>query len=352
MKKKIFFIVTSLGAGGSERVFWLLSQYFNMSTYTVSVIFLNKAENCFSTNIKGINFIDLKTKKASRSFFKLYQILKAERPFAVFSTTDHINVLISIVSCFIKVPNLIARVSNNPDQMKKFNEPKARFYYGFNRVFYPRFDYIVCQSKEMKRSVLKEFRICEEKLIVIPNPVLKTCIIKEDKLISEKKRLIIVARLVREKGFYRLLDLMRTLPDNYYLTIVGDGPLMDSLKAQVKVFNLEIRVYFVGQVDRVTELIAVHDLMVLCSFTEGFPNVVLESLSVGVPVVSFRVGGITDMISEGFNGFILEQDDINGFKQQIVKACSRSWQHEKIKSDVYDKYSLDKIGATYESLMN
>jgi len=121
MKKKVFFVVTSLGAGGSERVFWLLTQYFAKPEYAVSIVILNNEDKCFSTTIDGVNFIDLKTKKASRSFFNLYQLLKKERPYAVFSTTDHINVLVAMVSYLVKIPHLIARVSNNIDQMKKFN---------------------------------------------------------------------------------------------------------------------------------------------------------------------------------------------------------------------------------------
>lgn len=351
IKKKIFFIVASLGAGGSERVFWLLAQNFDKSIYDITIVFLDSEDKCFSTDIDGVNFVDLKTKKASRSFFALYQFLKNEKPFAVFSTTSHINILVSMVSLFVRVPNLIARASNIPDQMRKFDGPKARFWNVFTRLSYYRFDIIVCQSDEMKQSVIKEYNVNQSKLIVIPNPVLYTGLIKEEHHSPSKKRLIIVARLSKEKGFDRLLDILKELPENYSLTIVGDGVLKRDILNKVKLLKLEHRVVFMGQITDVGKIISKHDLMVLSSFTEGFPNVVLESLSVGIPVVTFRVGGLSGLLSNGFNGFIVEQGDLQGFKNQVLTACSKRWDFAAIKQDVYRKYAIDKVTGQYENLI-
>jgi glycosyltransferase involved in cell wall biosynthesis len=351
MKKKIFLIVSSLGAGGSERVYWLLSQYFNKEEYEVSVIYLNALEQCFDKNISGINFIDLKTIKASRSFFKLYKLIRKEKPFAVFSTTDHINILTAIVSCFVKIPNLIARISNNPQQMKLFYGFKTRFYNLFTKICAIRFDFIVCQSEEMLQSVSASYGIRPGKLKVIHNPINETTILKNHKSISGLKRLIIVSRLTKEKGIFRLLEIIKELPQNYVLTIVGDGPLMTLLKAKVSSSNLENRVVFKGEINDVSSQISKHDLLVLSSFTEGFPNVILDALSVGVPVVTFRVGGVKELIREGFNGFIAEQDDTVTLRRQIIRACNQAWQHDKIKADINGRFALDTIGRAYENLL-
>jgi glycosyltransferase involved in cell wall biosynthesis len=351
VKKKIFLVVPSLKPGGSERVFWLLSQYFNNEKYAVSVVVINASGQCYSTNVKGVSFIDLKTIKASRSFFKLYNLLKAEKPYAVFSTADHVNILTAMVCCFLKVPNLIARGSNNPEEMKKFHDKKSNVYNYLNRFLFTRFNFIVCQSNEMQQSISKLYGVHLDKLRVIPNPVLNTSIIKERSTAGQKKRLIIVARLSVEKGLFRLLDIIQELSENYVLTIVGVGPLMDALIAEVELRKLGNRVAFLGQINDVQAQIAKHDVMVLSSFTEGFPNVVLEALSVGVPVVSFQVNGINDMIREGFNGYVANQHDIIQFKELIIQACSQSWPHEEIKTEVYKKFALDKIGQVYEGLL-
>lgn len=351
IKKKIFFIVASLGAGGSERVFWLLAQRFDKSLYDITIVFLDSEDKCFSTDIEGVNFVDLKTKKASLSFFALYKFLKNEKPFAIFSTTNHINILISMVSLFVSVPNLIARASNIPNQMRKFDGRKARFWNIFTRLSYYRFDIIVCQSDEMKQSVIKEYKVNQSKLTVIPNPVLYTGLIKEEHHSPSKKRLIIVARLSKEKGLDRLLNILNELPENYFLTIVGDGVLKRDILSKVELLKLKHRVVFMGQIKDVARIISKHDLMVLSSFTEGFPNVVLESLSVGIPVVTFRVGGLSGLLRNGFNGFIVEQGDLQGFKNRVLIACSKRWDFAAIKEDVYKKYALDKVAVLYENLI-
>lgn len=352
MKKKLFLVVGSLGAGGSERVYWLLSQYFNKEEYDVSVIFLNGSNRCYSTEVDGVRFIDLKTVKASKSFFKLYKLFKAEKPYAVFSTTDHINVLIAMIACFIKLPHLIARASNNPKQMREFYGFKARFYNFFSRFLFFKFNFIVCQSEEMRRSLAALYRIRPNKLIVIHNPVIQSsALIKDRRNISGLKRLVVVSRLSREKGLFRLLEVIKDLPQNYVLTIIGDGPLMNALKANVSSNDLENRVFFTGKIENVALKVSQHDLMVLSSFTEGFPNVLLESLSVGVPVVTFRVGGVAELIEEGFNGFVAEQNDILNLKRLIIRACNQTWEHDKIKADIINRFALDKIGQAYETLL-
>jgi glycosyltransferase involved in cell wall biosynthesis len=90
----------------------------------------------------------------------------------------------------------------------------------------------------------------------------------------------------------------------------------------------------------------------MTSFTEGFPNVILEALAVGTPVVTFEVGGTDVMIKPGFNGYILKQDDMNGLRDGIIKACNSSWDHEAIKADTLNRFSLNHIGQMYKHLLN
>jgi glycosyltransferase involved in cell wall biosynthesis len=351
MKKKIFLIVGSLGAGGAERVYWLLSQYFSRAAYNVTVVFLNGNDTCYSTQIEGVNFIDLKTVKASRSFFKLYKLLKQEKPYAVFSTSDHINILTAMVSMFLPIPVLVARLANNVKEMKSFYGLKARLYFSLNPVFLTRCKYIVCQTEEMQRSFMQAHRFGSSKMKIISNPVLQTLITKQNGAYSEQKKLVSVARLSEEKGLFRLIDIMEKLPRNYTLTIAGSGPLQVALENEIRTRHLENNISLVGQVNDIPNLIVQHDVMVMSSYTEGFPNALLEALSVGVPVVSFKVGGTKELIRDGMNGFVVEQNNIEQFKNLVVEACSQQWDHKLIKADAYRRFNLDRIGQAYEQLL-
>ncbi len=350
MKKKVFFVLSHLGAGGSERVFWLLSQYLDKSLYTVSLVLLDSRNSFFSTQIEHVRIIHLNSIRASRSFLKLYKLIKTEQPFAVFTTGGHINTLLSYVSIFVKIPVLIGRESNVMDVMAQLGGFKERFWDLFVPFTYTRFHFAICQSIEIERSLAGHYRVPSNKLVVIHNPVLPTSItINKEK--KNEKKLIIVARLAVEKGILRVLEIMKNLPPEYSLTIAGEGPLKQAIISGVNDFQLSDRVRLVGLVSNINELIANHSLMILPSLTEGFPNVVLESLAIGVPVVAFKVSGIPDIVKPHFNGYIIDQDDMTGFENSIKLALNRTWDHQAIKTDVYERFGIEKIVKQYEALL-
>ncbi len=351
MKKKVFFVLSSLRAGGSERVYWLLSQHFDKSQYEVFLVLLDSSDAFFSTEISNVNVVDLKTVKASRSFFKLYQLIRQERPYAIFTTGGHISGLLALISLFVKIPVLIGRESSVMELMVQYLDLKAKIADKFVTATYRRMHIGVCQSEEIRNSLQQKYRIPKAKLVVIPNPVVPVQTLKESQS-PGGKRIIIVARLGKEKGYHRLLQIFRKLPREYTLTIAGDGPLKEEIQELVRKLKLQKRIRFAGQVANVTDLIARHDLTVLTSFTEGFPNVVIESLSVGIPVVTFRVSAVSSIIKDGFNGYVIEQDDIECFRNHVRKACQREWDHRAIKEDVITRYGIEKVVSQYQMLVS
>jgi glycosyltransferase involved in cell wall biosynthesis len=353
IKRKIFFILSSLTSGGSERVFWNLAQGMDKEKFEVAIVILNSKVNCFSTDLDQVRFIDLQTLKASKSFFALYGLLKKEKPYAVFSTTDHINILVALVARFIRATQFIARAANIPSEQILYENFKSKFYALFSKMSYKIFNQIVCQTEDMRLSIMNDYGIEAKKTVVIPNPVLKTKEFKIAKNSSKEFRLVVVARFALEKGLDRLVDILASLPSNYHLSFVGIGVLQDQIIKKVERLNLSSRVKFYGEIKNVQQILAQHDLMVLSSFTEGFPNVVIEAFTVGLPVVAFKVSGVKNIITNGFNGYVVAQNDLTDFKEKIIEACTATaWDFGKIKSDVYEKFDLKKVSKAYEQLIN
>lgn len=353
VKKKVFFILASLASGGSERVFWSVAQGFDKEKYEVAIVILNSKSTCFSTYLDQVRIIDLKTLKASKSFFAVYNLLKVEKPNVVFSTSYHINILVSLVSRFIKSTQFIARASNVASEQFLFEGFRAKFFALFSKISYNAFNRIICQTEYMKRSLIKGYSINSAKTVIIPNPVINTDLIKSTSKDDGLFKLILVARFTPEKGHDRLIDIFSSLPDNYQLSMVGDGRLKDEMIQKVKTLGLTNRVKFYGEIKNVHEVMAEHDLLVLSSFTEGFPNVVIEALSIGLPVVCFHVSGTRELITDGFNGYVVPQNDLVTFKEKIIQACTTSvWGHQEIKAEVYSKFDLQKISKSYEKLIN
>jgi UDP-N-acetylglucosamine:LPS N-acetylglucosamine transferase len=98
MKKKVFFILSSFKAGGAEKVFWLLAQNIEKTSHDVTIVLLNAKDPFFSLDLPGVRIIDLQTVRASRSFFKLLDLLKKEKPDTIFTTGGQINVLLGLMS--------------------------------------------------------------------------------------------------------------------------------------------------------------------------------------------------------------------------------------------------------------
>jgi glycosyltransferase involved in cell wall biosynthesis len=90
---------------------------------------------------------------------------------------------------------------------------------------------------------------------------------------------------------------------------VGDGPLFASLRTAVVQAGLHERIMLLGARDDATELMAAADLLVLPSWREGLPNVVLEAMQAGCPVVATRVGGIPEAVDDGATGLLVPRDD-------------------------------------------
>lgn len=150
-----------------------------------------------------------------------------------------------------------------------------------------------------------------------------------------------------------MIDIFANLPSHYHLSMVGMGRLQEDIIKKVDDLNLKNRVKFYGQINNVKEVMIEHDLIVLSSHTEGFPNVIIEALSVGLPAVTFQVSGAKELITDGFNGFVVPHNDLVGFKEKIIEACTSTvWNYEEIKKEVYSKFDLAAISESYEQLIN
>jgi glycosyltransferase involved in cell wall biosynthesis len=132
--------------------------------------------------------------------------------------------------------------------------------------------------------------------------------------VREGKRLICVGRLSPEKGQAGLLQAVaavaRDIPD-LKLVIVGDGPDRGALDALVRDLNLPDQVTFAGRLSEQDTLreIAASDILVLPSFMEGLPIVLMEAMAVGVPVIASRVAGIPELVTDGESGLLFTPSD-------------------------------------------
>lgn len=171
------------------------------------------------------------------------------------------------------------------------------------------------------------------------------------------RRLVTVARLRPEKGHDTLIDaaasITRAFPD-MTLSIVGDGPLRDDLVRRVAARGLGERVRFAGHTDDVAGTLREHDVFVLASRSEAFPNSVIEAMATGMPVVATEVGGIPELVEHGRNGLLVPADRPDELAQAVIDLLRRpSFARalgRKARVDVLTRYSFDRMVSQFETL--
>jgi glycosyltransferase involved in cell wall biosynthesis len=144
--------------------------------------------------------------------------------------------------------------------------------------------------------------------------------------LSKRKEIISVGRLSAEKGQAGLLQAFATLSNDRpdaALVIVGDGPEGAALRAMAARLGIADRVTFTGRLsepDTLRRIAAAH-VLVLPSFMEGLPIVLMEAMAAGTPVVASRVAGIPELVDDGRNGLLFtpsKWDELAGCMRRLL----------------------------------
>jgi glycosyltransferase involved in cell wall biosynthesis len=141
---------------------------------------------------------------------------------------------------------------------------------------------------------------------------------------SDLPRLICVGRLSPEKGHLGLLEVisrLRARGIDCRLNLVGDGPLRPAIEDVVERMNLGDRVSLEGFLieDDTLAAIASSDILVLPSFMEGLPVVLIEALAMGKPVVASRVAGIPELVEHGRSGLLFTPSDTEDLEEVLAR---------------------------------
>ncbi len=143
--------------------------------------------------------------------------------------------------------------------------------------------------------------------------------------------------------FKALKELVATSLPNAHLMMVGDGPDEAMLKERVKTLGLERSISFFPFTDEPNTIFERLDMTILPSLEkEGLPNVLLESMSMGVPVVSSDIGGVAEIVIDGETGYMVEPGNKSALAEAIEKvwADQSNYQEMKVQSAKIDCESI------------
>ncbi|SQC08426.1 group 1 glycosyl transferase [Clostridium perfringens] len=148
-----------------------------------------------------------------------------------------------------------------------------------------------------------------------------------------------VGRITKQKGLDILLENLEKLNDSYlkkiHIDIYGDGSELENLKEYVREKNLN-NVIFHGYTNKPLEKIKTFDILIMPSRYEGVPLVMLEAMSMGVPISISNVGGVSEIINTGYDGWIINDNRWDLFLKDII---DEKFDIESISKNSIEKYN-------------
>jgi colanic acid/amylovoran biosynthesis glycosyltransferase len=174
------------------------------------------------------------------------------------------------------------------------------------------------------------------------------------------RRLICIGRLCEQKGQLLLLDAMRVLVERgtqFELVLAGDGEMRDELEQLVAEHRLEPFVRITGWIsgDQVRQEILAARAMVLPSFAEGLPVVLMEAMALGTPVISTFVAGIPELVKPGDHGWLVPAGDVDGLvsaMKECLDASSEALEQmgARTRTQVLQSHNIDQEAAKLADL--
>lgn len=307
----IALLIQTLGGGGAERVAQIIGDYYvgrghNVyyflgatavrQEYSVKGRVIDTGiKSCITGNALGNVQIWEKLVKASFRMRRYKRKYKIDTAISFMEEFNYINILSK------GKEQVITRICTVLSAEGEWVTPL--FSWQFVHFFYPRADKIVVMSAYVREDMNKNFGIPRNKMAKIPNPVLDIDTnFPNRKWMYGNKVIITVGRLSAEKQQERLMrafSYVHAHDGEAVLLILGIGPKERYLKFIARKYGLEKNIIFAGFKRNVAYYLKNSSIFVLSSKMEGFPNAILEAMSVGLPVVTTdSPGGCGEIIGK------------------------------------------------------
>ncbi|OUR90667.1 hypothetical protein A9Q87_11965 [Flavobacteriales bacterium 34_180_T64] len=298
-RKKICILTISLNMGGAERVISLLLKHL-VHDYNVTLVLLSDdiefdIPKNVTVHVLGKSNIlknkppHSKLKNTVMFIYKYYKIVKREKFDIAMSFLALPNIINSMIANHVshKVTHTIVSERCYPSEMYKsgwFAMKMAKIFYP---LFYNKNDRLFSNSVHINEDLKNNFGI-KIPMNVIYNPIEIIHPKQFEDTYNDKNSFVIinVGSHSHAKNQELILNALRTLDNDVSLTILGTGNLTQDLKDYIQTHEIENKITMPGKVKNVGEYLMESDCFILSSVTEGFPNVLLEAMAIGVPVIS------------------------------------------------------------------
>lgn len=337
--KKLALFINSLGGGGAEGVCVNLANSLSDRGWQVTLVVLHLNHAVRQKELKkDVELVVLRKNHARTAAIALARFVRQREPEKILVFNHQLAILLVLLRAAFRLEfKIIARNINTLSQKKA---TESSFWHkhivqGATKLLYRKVDQIIAQSKGMADDLVVFYGVPRGKIVTIHNPINSTIENYQLAKSAEKKDyLLCVGRLESQKAFHYAIAAFAAIAPDYpvlRLKIVGKGTLEQDLKKQAHDLGVGDRVDFEGYK---TEMIPYYQgarATLLTSLYEGFPNVLVESIALGTPVVAFDCpSGPSEIVVDGENGYLVSYQDESVFVDTIRRTLASYWPHERV----------------------
>ncbi len=366
-RRSILFLVSSMQAGGAERVASLLSNYWADNGHEVTLIatFSKRSECLYSLRheVRVQYLADhvrpsrLSALARARRLIVLRRIIRDVKPDVVVAFLTHVNVAALMATIGIAVPVVVSERTFPPAN------PVGFLLTQFRKLLYPRAAAVVLQTDQglewLKSACGRSRGVVIANPVQHPIPALDPSLPPDVIVPASRRLLLAVGRLGPEKGFSELISAFSELavkfPD-WDLVILGDGSQRSALEQLIESRDLRSRAFLPGHAGNLADWYERADIYALSSRFEGFPNTLLEAMAHGVPAVSFDCDtGPRSIIRDGLDGILVRPaDGVSAFAEALAGLMSAPLRREQMGHaaiGVRERFAVNRIGRAWDDLL-
>ncbi len=343
---RVCFIAGTLGQGGAERQLYYLLKCLKTAGSEVSLLCLTQGEHWE----EPVQELGIKVEWVGQSSSRLARLAKMVtavrrlKPQVIQSQHFYTNLYSALSACFSGGVSIGAIRSNGFSELAS----NGRFF----GPLHLRLPKMLAANSQAAIQTLIKMRVSKDKLFYLPNVIDTKWFSPGEERKNGPQVILGVGRLVQLKRFDRFLHILaemrQTFGSQVKGVIAGDGPARPKLEALAQELGLIPEgVEFAGSVLDIRPYFQTADILLVTSEYEGTPNVVMEAMACGVPVVATNVGGSSGLIQNGITGFLFEPDHraspMSALKRLVSDRQLGDRIAQKARQFIERDFSLDRL---------
>ena len=356
---RVIYLITDLDIGGAEKSLFQVATRLPRDEFSMQVITLTgggKIAKWLEEEGIPVTSLDIKRVWDLAGLIRLRGLLKSLRPHILHTFLFHANILGRVAAAGLGAHAVISSV--------RVADRRFKWHLALDWLSSPLMDLEVCVSEGVRRFTETRAKIPRRKLTVIPNGVDLAEFEEKGERIRKNLRLppdvpliVTIGRLERQKGISFFLqaarEVLQEFPQARFL-IVGKGPDEGKLISLARNLGIKKAVRFLGFRNDVPEVLAAADMFVLASLWEGMPNVVLEAMASGKPVVGTQVEGTEELVIPGETGLLVPPADAKALARNICRLIQESGLARRMgqaaRKQVKEHYTVQTMVERYAQL--